>query len=209
MTGMPSVLIVDDHRVVAEALTEILGRRYRVVGVATSLDRLGERLRQESPTIVLFDLQMGDRPAIPELRGFARDFPTIRFIVLTAYIDPVLADSALAAGARGYVVKRGSSDELRQAIDLVVAGGTFVSPDARTRGARRARASDRSPTVLSDRQEEVLDLVRRGFHSEEIAHMLTISADTVNHHVANLLKLAGVRNRGQLVRWAEMRMTGE
>ncbi len=199
-----SLLIADDHPVVAEGLARILAERFDVLDVVNNLDAVEDAVRNLRPDLVLLDLSFGAQSALPVLRRLAHDDPSIRVIMLTAHDDPVLADAAIAAGARGYVVKQGSSDELYEAIDAVMSGGTFLSASVRARGAGAAPLPRRaSAALLTPRQLEVLALVRQGNSSTDIGQQLGIASKTVDRHVEDMCTTLGIRKRSQLVRWAE------
>jgi DNA-binding NarL/FixJ family response regulator len=204
MSGPATVLIADDHAVVAEALATALGRWFKVVGIVTVLDRLDGEIHTKRPKIVVLDLTFGKDSAIPILRKLVDQYPDTRFVVLTAHAEPVLADGALRAGALGFVVKESSATELRIAIEEALEGRTFLSPLMQAKGAGgNSTPAAAQGVLLTDRQRSILGLLRQGLTHSVIAGKLQISTKTVEYHVDVMGRRLGVVGRVQLVRWAE------
>ncbi len=125
-------------------------------------------------------------------------------MILTAFLEPVLADAALRAGAVAYVVKESAASELRVAIDEAVAGRTYLTPLMQVRGAGGAAALPGATGVtLSDRQRSILGLLRQGLTYRNIAGRLRISTKTVEYHIDMLGRRLGVSGKAQLIRWSE------
>lgn len=204
MTRGATVLVADDQPIMAEALSQSLGRWYRVVGVVTALDLLDAEIELRSPDVVLLDLAFGKTSALDLLPRLVHRYPKTRFVVLTAHAEAVLADAALRAGALGFVIKHSASSELKVAIDEALAGRTYLTPMMQSRGAGGVSPlAERVPFVLSDRQRSILGLLRAGHTYPVIASRLAISTKTVEYHVDALARRLGIRGKAQLVRWSE------
>ncbi len=204
MKPRASVLVADDHAVVAEALASSLERWFRVVGTVTSLDHVGWEIEDKSPDIVVLDLEFGKTSALTILDRLVARHDRTRFVILTAHAEPAFADAALRSGAMAYVVKESAASELRIAIEEVLAGRTYITPILRGRagiGAPAAKAD--VVVVLTDRQRAILALLRRGMTHREIAGQLCITTKTVEYHIDMLKRRVGVSGKAQLVRWSE------
>jgi DNA-binding NarL/FixJ family response regulator len=190
--------------VVAEALAASLARWFQVVGTVTNLARLDGEIAVKSPDVVLLDLEFGKTSALTILAGLVDRYPATKFVILTAFLEPVLADAALRAGAVAYVVKESAASELRVAIDEAVAGRTYLTPLMQVRGAGGAAALPGATGVtLSDRQRSILGLLRQGLTYRNIAGRLRISTKTVEYHIDMLGRRLGVSGKAQLIRWSE------
>ncbi len=206
----PTVLVADDHALIAEALSSSLGRWYQVVGIVTGLDGLESGISRTSPQIVLLDLAFGKVSALEALPRLVARYAETRFVILTAHADPVLADAALRAGAVAYIVKESAPAELRIAIDEALAGRTYVTPMMQRRGAGGGAFPDAaSPIHLSERQRSVLARLRSGHSYANIAAEFDISTKTVEYHVATLTRRLGIHGKAQLIRWAERQFRDE
>jgi two-component system secretion response regulator SsrB len=204
MRQRPTILVADDHPIVAEALFTSLKRWFKVIGTVTDLDELETTIEDTHPRIVLLDLSFGKRSSLSVLPGLVLQFPKTRFIILTAHPDPVLADAAMLAGARAFVLKQSASSELRIAIQEVLAGKKYLTPTLKLGGAGgNAVPIDDDRIALSERQREILGLLRAGHPYRVVADKLGVSSKTVEYHVDSLTRRIGVRGKAQLIRWSE------
>jgi DNA-binding NarL/FixJ family response regulator len=198
------VLVADDHAIVAEALTTSLSRWFRVVGMVTALHDVRDEIRIRQPDVVLLDLEFGRTSALTILPDLVDTFPTTNFVILTAFVEPAFADAALRAGALGYVVKNSAASELRVAIEEAAAGRIYLTPAVKARGAGGARPPGRATGfVLSDRQRDILGLLRQGLTHAATAKRLHIATKTVGYHIDSLGRRVGVAGTAQLIRWSE------
>jgi len=208
--GRGRIVIVDDHRMVAEGMRAILTRHFEVVGVADSGAALRELLRTREADCVLVDLTMprtNGLELIPEIRA---SHPGMRILVVTMHLDRGLADASLDAGAHGFVPKDSPPDELVTAIRAVLAGRTFVSPRVPTATDRVAlRATHSAAACLTPRQQQILHLLADGRSTDEIAAALKVTSYTVTYHRANLRRVLGIRNEQGLLRFAVLVRVGE
>jgi DNA-binding NarL/FixJ family response regulator len=204
MRQRATVLVADDHPIVAEALFASLKRWFTVVGVVTELDELEDEIEATRPQIVLLDLSFGTRISLPLLPGLVLTFPRTRFVILTAHADPVLADAAMLAGAMAFVLKHSAGAELRIAIQEALAGRKYITPKLQLGGAGGSTVAIEDHRIeLSDRQRDILGLLRAGHPYRVIADKLDISSKTVEYHVDSLTRRLGIRGKSQLIRWSE------
>jgi DNA-binding NarL/FixJ family response regulator len=199
------VLIVDDHPIVREGVTAVLEREQDidVVGAAETVEeglRLATRLR---PDIVLLDLKLPDSRDVNSVTSFAAQGRGI--VVFTAYDADDEVFRAIRGGARGYLLKGSPAAEIAQAIRLVHAGESYLTPRIASKlvdgfAQPRGRAG-----LLSARERGVLRLVAAGLSNKQIAETLSISERTVKFHVTAIFNKLGAENRAQAVALAAER----
>jgi DNA-binding NarL/FixJ family response regulator len=184
---MTRIVIIDDHPVVREGLVAAL-RGMEVVGAFASAD---EALRSRfQADVVLLDLELPGTSGVDAIPRF--DAPVL---VLTAYGSDEDIDRALAAGAKGYLLKGAPLDDIERAIAAVAAGQSFLDP----RVASRLLAARSPRQRLTPREREVLALVAAGKSNKEIASALRIAERTAKFHVTAILGKLGAENRAQAV----------
>ena len=205
----PRVVVVDDHALFRAGVIAELGDRVEVVGSAEDVSSAIEVIGATRPDVVLLDVHLpgGDGAAVMEgLRGIDE----VRYLALSVSdaADDVIA--LVRAGARGYVTKSITADELCDAVDRVAAGDAVFSPrlagfvlDAFS--AAPAPSANPELDQLTAREREVLRLLARGYAYKEIARELTISVKTVESHASAVLRKLQLSNRSELSRWASER----
>jgi DNA-binding NarL/FixJ family response regulator len=205
------VLIADDQSIVRAGLATILGSRpdIDVVGQAADGREAVALARELRPDVCLFDIRMPNLDGIEATRLLAGpdvENP-IAVVVITTFDTDEYVHGALKAGARGFLLKGASPDQLTQAIHAAVRGDALIDPGVTARllatFARRATAAPVQPLErLTDREEAVLLAVARGRTNAEIGQELYISMSTVKFHLAGLMTKLGARNRVELAIWA-------
>ncbi len=196
--GGVHVLIVDDHEVLASTLAFALGADdgLEVVGTAGSIADAEAVLRGHRVDVMLLDNRLPDGDGIASIPRLQELAPDARIIVLTASTSDDLLLAALENGAAGFVSKTRGLDELKSAVNAVVAGESVVSPELLTRLIPRlTRRESRQPVQLTDRELEVLALVAQGLSNAAIAESLFVSVHTVRNHVANLSSKLGAHSK--------------
>jgi DNA-binding NarL/FixJ family response regulator len=206
------VLIADDQRVVRDGLTMLVGLidGVEVVGAASNGLEAVELAERDRPDVVLMDLRMPELDGAEATRRIRASVPQTQVLVLTTYADDASLFPALEAGARGYLTKEASAEEIEQAIRAVAAGRTHLDPAVQQRLVAAALggqpATPAEPTELPDgltpREAEVLKLIAAGLSNAEIAGTLVVGAATVKTHVNHILAKTGARDRAQAVRYA-------
>jgi DNA-binding NarL/FixJ family response regulator len=209
------VVLADDQRLVRESLGTLLGLLAGIDLVASASD--GEEALaladEHRPDVVLMDLRMPRLDGIEATRRLRERRPEVRVIALTTYADDESVLGALRAGARGYLTKDASSDDIRNAILTVAAGEAALDPSVQHHVVA-ALASDPNGTApgppaapdlpddLTPREAEVLVLIAAGLTNAEIAERLFVSPTTVKSHINHLFGKAGLRDRAQAVNYA-------
>jgi DNA-binding NarL/FixJ family response regulator len=201
------VLVVDDHPVVRQGLVAVLEDEpdFEVVGSAGSAEEalaLAERLR---PDVALLDLELPAMDGVEALSLFAAASPDTRVIVFTAYDTDERVFGAVRAGARGYLLKGASAEEIARSLRVVQAGGSYLEPRVAAKLVAEVRAPRRSSGQLSERERAVLRLVAEGLPNKQIAQTLSISERTVKFHLASAFNKLGADNRAQAVALAAQR----
>jgi DNA-binding NarL/FixJ family response regulator len=205
------VLVVDDQRVVRDGLTMLIGLidGIEVIGAASDGIQALEHARAELPDVVLMDLRMPHMEGAQATREILDALPETRVLVLTTYADDESLFPALQAGARGYLTKDSSAEEIEQAIRAVAAGRTHLDPAVQRRLVEAVQTPpgtraehDGRPDELTARETEVLTLIAAGLSNAEIAESLIVSNATVKTHVNRIFSKTGARDRAQAVRYA-------
>jgi two-component system, NarL family, response regulator NreC len=211
MTRPIRILLADDHAVLRSGLAALLNARsdMEVVGEAADGAELLTLVETANPDVILLDLTMprlGGLEALPLLR---QRIPAARVLILTMHQDEGYLRRAIKGGAAGYVLKKAADMELIAAIQAVMRGDLYVHPSM-TRALLDDMTPDAGQTAnepdlwetLSEREQEVLQLVALGHTSKEIADQLSVSAKTVDTYRARGMEKLGLRSRAALVRFA-------
>ena len=204
---MIRVLVVDDHPIVRQGLVSVLGDEddLEVVGEAGSGREAVARVQRLQPDVVLLDLEMPDLDgvaAIPQLLALR---PGLGILVFTAYDTDERVLGAVRAGARGYLLKGASAEEIARGIRSVNAGGSYLEPRVTSKLIAEVSSPRRSALVLSAREKEVLRLVADGLPTKQISASLSITERTVKFHVNSIFRKLGADNRAQAVALAAQR----
>jgi len=200
------VLIVEDHALVRAGLRALLERipGIDVIAEAVNGAEAIEMVRKRPPDVVFMDIAMPVLDGLKATSLISSSYPEIRIIMVSMYAREEYVREAMAAGAAGYLVKRGATGELERAIRAVVDGATYISPEVARDLSRDPTGSSRTHDVslMTPRQNEVLRLIAEGRSTTEIASILKISAKTVETHRANLMDRLNIHDVPGLVRFA-------
>jgi DNA-binding NarL/FixJ family response regulator len=201
------VFLVDDHAMFRAGVRSELGPHVTVVGEAGSVAEAVSGVDALVPDVVLLDVHMPDGGGRAVLEAVRRTHPEVRFLALSVSDAAEDVIGLIRAGARGYVTKTISAEQLADAIRRVAEGDAVFSPrlagfvlDAFARPD--VSVADPELDQLTNREREVMRLLARGYAYKEIAKELYISIKTVETHVSNVLRKLQVSNRYELSRWA-------
>ena len=201
------ILVADDHPMLREGLVAVLSTQpdFDIVGEAADgaeVVRLAEALR---PDVILLDLEMPDVDGVAALEGLRDAGSAARAVVFTAYDTDERILRSLRAGARGYLLKGASRQEIFDAVRTVHAGGSLLEPGVTTRLLNHVREGGEPTEPLTPRELEVLALISEGLHNSEIAGRLFVTERTVKFHVSSILAKLGADNRTEAVALAARR----
>jgi DNA-binding NarL/FixJ family response regulator len=203
-----SVFLVDDHAMFRAGVRAELGESVSLVGEAGSVAEAIAGIRSTRPDVVLLDVHMPEGGGLSVLAGVAADVPDTRFLALSVSDAAEDVIAVIRAGARGYVTKTISADELTAAVRRVADGDVVFSPRLAGFVLDAFRDAPVPPSVdpdldqLTPREREVLRLLARGYAYKEVASELYISIKTVETHASNVLRKLQLSSRHQLTRWA-------
>ncbi len=210
----PRVFIVDDHALFRSGVRSELGDRVEVVGEAADVEPAITQIGDVAPDVVLLDVHLPGGGGQLVVSALKATHPAVRFLALSASDAPEDVIAVIRAGARGYVTKTISPDELVDAVHRVAAGDAVFSPRlagfvldafAAAGGGDSRPSFDPELDQLTTREREVLRLIARGYTYKEIARELIISIKTVESHVSSVLHKLQLSTRHQLTRWAAER----
>ena len=201
------VLVADDQAVVREGLVMLLrfSKGVDVVGAVSDGEEAVRAVHRLAPDIVLMDLRMPRCDGVEATRRIRLESTSTQVIVLTTYADDESVFAALDAGARGYLTKDSSADEIQRAIRTVYAGEALLEPSIQRRLLERTLTpvvTRSHPDGLTDREVEVLRHIAAGLNNREIAERLSIGETTVKTHINNIFAKTNVRDRAQAVVYA-------
>lgn len=211
------VLVADDQKVVRDGLATLLGLidGLEVVGVALDGADAVRQAEALAPDVVLMDLHMPGVDGVEATRRLAAAGSPARVVVLTTYTDDDWVFAALRAGARGFLTKDASAEEIRDALTTVACGEAQLDPSVQRRLLEAltttpvpmavSPASEANDDGLTARERDVLRLIAEGRSNAEIAAQLFVSGATVKTHVNHLLAKTASRDRAQLVVYAVRR----
>ncbi len=189
------VMIVDDHRVLAELLTAALSTDDEVTvveSVGTAADAI-DRVGAIRPDVVILDYDLPDADGVSAVSAIKGACPSCRVLMLTSYTDPVILSEALDAGCDGFVTKRNGASEIRSAVVAVASDETPISPDMVRSLVRRDHPGARSD--LTERELDVLRSASFGHSNKEIAAELYLSVNTVRNHMQHVLDKLGAHSK--------------
>ena len=205
------VLLVDDHKIMRDGIKAILNRssEFRVAGEAENGTDAVQFVKKFRPQLVLMDIGLPGLNGVETTAEILRHQPDCKVVILSMYDDENSVVSAVRSGARAFILKRASDNDLLEALRMVAAGGMYLSPQVSDRLLTRIQKGDLEsravPTVLeslSPREVQVLRLVAEGKTSKEIAVLLDLREQTVRSYRKTMMKKLGVNNVAGLTQLA-------
>ena len=197
--------MADDQSIVREGLASLLALQpdLEIVGEAENGKIAVEQAEALQPDVILMDLRMPIMDGIAAIKILSQRVPKSKILVLTTFDDDELVTQAIANGAKGYLLKDTPSNELAQAIRTVNQGYSQMSPGILAKALQPATTPEKqlhpNPeiTQLTEREQEVLELIAQGCNNREIAEQLFITERTVKNHVNHILRTLDLRDRTQ------------
>jgi len=205
-----SVYLVDDHQLFLTGVKTELEDRFDIAGSSSDVDEAIDAIRASRPDVVLIDVHMPGGGGLSVVKNVVETNPEINFLALSVSDAPEDVIAMIRAGARGYVTKSISPDELADAIERVAAHDAVFSPQLAgfvlDAFAETVPVED-DPELdqLTPREREVLRQIARGYSYKQVARRLPISVKTVESHVSAVLRKLQLSNRHELARWASDR----
>lgn len=199
----PRLALADDHRLLVEAVRAMLSRHFDVVGAAYTGEELLALLRSTPADCLLLDLSLPGRSGIDLLPDIRAARPDLRVVILTMHVDRILAETAFAGGALGFVPKDSGMDEVETALTEALAGRRYLSPRVpKISHHVGLDAVHLAFSRLTPRQQEILGFLADGLPSHEIGERLGLSANSITFHRQRLRKVLGLTSEFELVRYA-------
>jgi DNA-binding NarL/FixJ family response regulator len=201
------VMVVDDHPIVRQGLVGVLEDEadLEVVGAFGSAREAIGHVQRLQPDVVLLDLEMPELDGVEAIPLLLREKESLAILVFTAYDTEERVLGALRGGAKGYLLKGASSDEIARAVRQVHGGGSYLEPRVASRVIAQVQTPRRTTTSLSEREREVLRLVAEGQPTKQVARSLGITERTVKFHVNSIFHKLGAESRAQAVALAAQR----
>ncbi len=204
-----SIVLIDDHQMFREGIRHLLEKRKDIVtlgeaGDGRSAVRMAKKLK---PQVVIMDVSMPDLNGIEATRQILMDNPEIRIVALSMHSDRLFVLKMLKAGASGYVLKDSVFDELILALNTVMRGKTYLSPEIAGLVLDDYRnlslnTEAKVVSILSPREQEVVQLIAEGRTSKQIAAALNVSAKTIETHRAQVMRKLDIHNLAELTKYA-------
>lgn len=204
--GKTTILIVDDHTLIRETWSFLLGRNenFEVIAEVGDGQKAIEIARDKRPNIVLLDINMAPLNGFDVLKMIRKLSPGSKVIGVSMHSQPAYAKKMLRLGAKGYVTKNSPRQEMLDAIGEVTKGNVYVCQEVKNILSDQMLGDEEAATglnQLSEREMEVINQIRDGLSSKEIADKLGISIKTVEVHRHNILKKLKVKNTASLINY--------
>jgi|SRR6185312_3715 len=201
----PTLLMADDHTLVAEACKRLLDAEFEVVGIVENGRALVKKALERRPDVVVLDIAMPRMDGLDAGAKIKELLPATKLVYLTMNMAPEVAAEAFRRGASAYVVKSSAASELIIAIRRALASESYLSPLI-TRDTvdflLRSRATYPREKRITNRQSEVLRLVAEGMSMKEIASMLNVNPGTVAFHKYKIMENLGLKTNAELLLYA-------
>lgn len=203
VTNKINILIVDDHKLIRDTWSFILNSdlRFQVIAEADSGKNAIELAESYHPDIILMDINMSPMNGFDATREIRKVSPESKIIGVSMHSQPAYAKKMLQVGAMGYITKNSSKEEMIGAISEVAQGNKYICQEVKTILSEQILEDNEKPDInlLSQREVEIIQLIRQGLSSKEISQNLNITLKTVEVHRHNILKKLNLKNTAALV----------
>jgi DNA-binding NarL/FixJ family response regulator len=200
------VLIVDDHPIVRQGLTQLISQEndLEVVGEADNAETAIASLSRLAPDVVIVDLMLKDSSGIELIKDIKATRPEARILVVSMHDEAVYAERALRAGSHGYIMKEEATNEVLSALRTVLADEVYVSKEVVSKMLRRIVGGGPGDGInrLSDRELEVFQWIGHGLSVNEIAEKLKVSPKTIETYRAHIKEKLGLASSADVLRVA-------
>ncbi|CDT59478.1 response regulator [Vibrio coralliirubri] len=200
-----TVLLADDHVMVAEGIKNLLAKEYQVVGIVEDGNALVQKAKELKPDIIVSDISMPIMNGISSAEKIIATNKDVKIILLTMHPELKYAMKALDIGVHGYLLKHAAPEELLTAIKTVLLNKTYITPTlaADIMDAYKNNQGTKDPLdILTSRQRQVLQLLAESHSAKEIANILNVSSRTVEFHKYKMVEILKLNSASELVPFA-------
>jgi len=212
MNKQIKILIVDDHQIVRDGIVSLLSDipELEIIGEASGYNELVAIMKnKEHPDIIIMDISMPEKTGVEITEIITSDFPNSKVLILSMYVNEVFIVNSLKAGAKGYLPKNTTKNELLEAINVVYNGDEYFSKPVSdilmksyVQKIKQSEEIASKEAVLSTRETEILKLFVEGLSNSEIADKLFISIRTVESHKNHIMQKMGFKSTVEMVKYA-------
>ena len=200
--AVPRLLLADDQTMFVQALAELLRSKYELVDIVENGRALVESSLKHKPDVIVTDVTMPLMNGIDAIRRLRKEETPPKVIFLTMHGDPEIVAECVRSGASGFVKKESCYEELVAAIDAVLNNNVYFPPGTSAEVLASDAKSAGAVDPLTSRQREILQLLAEGNTAKEIAAMMNVSTRTIEWHKYRMMRVLGVQNSAELVRYA-------
>lgn len=210
---MPSIKIIltEDHQLLRDGIKAlIVSDNIEIIGEASTGASLWKLMESTQPDIILMDISLPDISGIELTRTLSEQFPEVKVLILSMFTDESFINQAIKAGAKGYLHKNTTREEMLMAIDTVFSGNEFYSDNISKiilksyidKAKKNGEENYNPHEILSKREIEILKMFAEGFINKEIADRLFISIRTVESHKNHIMQKLNLKTQVELVKYA-------
>lgn len=198
------ILLIDDHQLFNDGLKSLLSSeaQLEVVGQVFEAKNVLFQLQKLSPNLIFLDINLPDGSGIELSRNILKDFPNIKIILLTMYDDQQMLKEAKKAGVHGYILKNSSKKELLQGIFTVLEGKMYFDEKLKNKTEVQNKDNFSKKHNLTERESEIIRLVKAGLDSYQIAEKMSLSYLTIKTHRRNIHFKIGTSSTPEMIRFA-------